>query len=201
MNSYKIFEDVPVNGAGNLINQKQISDNALSGNYNDLRLSADSDRWFEYYNGAITHGYIDLKKFNNKPLVVAFYSGKWGSAGLNLLRSLNTIQAEVKANGGNLLVVIPRGEQHLDQMAWLNSLTLSFYVDEANALANRLGIHAGLSSGLNKNVLVPAVYVADARREITYKHVYRNQADGFSVSELISAVYSSALLFNKKVFI
>ncbi len=197
MNSYTIFEDVPVNGAGNLINQKQISDNALSGNYNDLRLSADSDRWFEYYNGAITHGYIDLKKFNNKPLVVAFYSGKWGSAGLNLLRSLNTIQAEVKANGGNLLVVIPQGEQHLDQMAWLNSLTLSFYVDEVNALVDRLGI----SAGPQYQAQAPAVYVANARREITYKHVYRDQADGFSVSDVISAVYSSALLFNKKEFI
>ncbi|MCC8410095.1 redoxin domain-containing protein [Mucilaginibacter sp. UR6-1] len=205
MNTYTLYDEVALNEARLSLNKQTVSHSALSGNYTDLRLTADSNRWYEYYNGAITHGYIDLKKFNNKPLVIAFYSGKWGDTGLNLLRSLNTIQAEVKANGGNLLVIIPEGEQHLEQIAWLNSLTLSFYVDEQHALAQQLGLYHELLSGWNneaaQKVLLPAIYVTDARRKVTYRHVYHNTGNSFSAGEVISAVYSSALLVNKKEFI
>lgn len=205
MNTYIYYDEVAVNEALLSPNTQNFNNNELSGNYTDLNLSADSNRWYEYYNGAVTHGYIDLRKFNNKPLVVAFYSGSLGNAGLNLLRSLNAIQTEVRANGGNLLVVIPKAEQHLAQIAWLNSLTLSFYVDEQNALARQLGIYqellAGWNDGAAKNVMLPAVYVCDADRTVAYRYVYRSEIGGFSAGDVISAVYNSARFINKKEFI
>lgn len=204
MNTYTFYDEVAVNEAVLSPDTQNFNNNALSANYTDLQLSADSNRWYEYYNGAVTHGYIDLKKFNNKPLVVAFYSGSWSNAGLNLFRSLNAIQAEVRANGGNLLVVIPKAEQHLAQIAWLNSLTLSFYVDDQHTFARRLNLFKELSQSRNDNgqeALLPAVYVCDAARRVAYRYVYRSETDGFSASDIISAVYNSACFINKSEFL
>ncbi|MCD8740126.1 redoxin domain-containing protein [Mucilaginibacter roseus] len=205
MNTSTLYDEVAVNEARLSFNNQNFQTNSLTCNYTDLHLSAAGNRWYEYYNGAITHGFIDLKKYNNKPLVVAFYSCNWGNTGLSFLRSLSAIQAEIRANGGNLLVVLPKAEQHLEQIAWLNSLTLSFYTDEQHALAHRLNLYKELSqsytNGDDIKTLLPAVYVCDAGRNVAYKYVYRNDLGGFSAADVISAVYNSARFINKKEFI
>src|SRR5947208_72098 len=77
-----------------------------AGNYiPDLKLYNDYGRWQQFYNGAETHGPLLLRQLFSKPLVIAFYSAHWGQHGLDLLKQLNEIQYEIKASGGNLLII------------------------------------------------------------------------------------------------
>src|ERR1700712_3910764 len=77
-----------------------------------LKLYNDYSRWQQFFNGAETHGPISLRHFLNKPLVIAFYSHHWREQGFNLLKQLNNIHNEIKASGGNLLII---GDERTDE--------------------------------------------------------------------------------------
>src|ERR1700712_5448543 len=76
----------------------------------DLLFSKEFGRWQQYINGADSTGLIPFNKFKAQPLVIAFYSQHWGQAGITQLLHLNKLQNEVKAVGGNLVVIIPQKE-------------------------------------------------------------------------------------------
>jgi len=170
----------------------------------DFSLEPEYSKWKRFYNGAETHGPVMLKQFLNKPLVISFYSKHWQQAGLQLLNQLNALQNEVKANGGNLLVINAEIENDLSKIAWENSLSLNFYFDDKNEIAELFHVYSDSDplwnrySGIDVNAPLLATYVMNAAKQIVYSYTDANLSGAFPSHHIISAVYNSALGDNKK---
>jgi len=176
-----------------------------AGNYiPDFTLNAVYEHWQQFYNGAETHGPVLLRHLLNKPLVISFYSHHWKEAGLNQLKQLNNLQHEIRANGGNLLIINDEKDNGLQRIAWENSLSLSFYYDKNNGIAKKFRIYSednpawNRFSGIDANVPLLATYIIDRSNQVVYDHVDPNFIDSFPAREIISAVYESALINNSR---
>ena len=176
-----------------------------AGNYiPDFTLNAVYEHWQQFYNGAETHGPVLLRHLLNKPLVISFYSHHWKEAGLNQLKQLNNLQHEIRANGGNLLIINDEKDNGLQRIAWENSLSLSFYYDKNNGIAKKFRIYSednpawNRFSGIDANVPLLATYIIDPSNQVVYDHVDPNFIDSFPAREIISAVYESALINNSR---
>ncbi len=176
-----------------------------AGNYiPDLKFLNDYSRWQSFFNGAQTHGPISLRQLLNKPLVIAFYSRHWGQQGFELLKKLNNIQQEIKANGGNLLIISDERNDELGKKAWENSLTLNFYHDEEKNIAQIFRIYSDNDpvwnrfSGIDVNVPLLATYIIDNNKQVIYNHIDQDFLGTFSGEEIISSVYESSLIANSR---
>ena len=163
-----------------------------AGNYiPDFTLNAVYEHWQQFYNGAETHGPVLLRHLLNKPLVISFYSHHWKEAGLNQLKQLNNLQHEIRANGGNLLIVNDEKDNGLQRVAWENSLSLSFYYDKNNEIAKKFRIYSednpawNRFSGIDANVPLLATYIIDPSNQVVYDHVDPNFIDSFPAREII----------------
>jgi peroxiredoxin len=166
----------------------------------DINLVTDYKRWKNFYNGAQTHGPIALKHLYGKPLAIAFYSKHWGDRGIEQLKKLNTIQAEIKANGGNLLILSDEvADEQLAKLTWEHSLSLNFYHDINNEIAEKFRVYSESDptwnrfSGIDVNIPLLAVYVIDTERHIVYDHVDRDLSNIFAADDLIASVYEASL--------
>jgi peroxiredoxin len=171
----------------------------------DINLVTDYKRWKNFYNGAPTHGPISLKHLYGKPLTIAFYSKHWGEYGVEQLKQLNTIQSEIKANGGNLLVLTNEtGDDQLAKLTWEHSLSLNFYHDINNEIASKFRVYSendptwNRFSGIDVNIPLLAIYVIDTDRHIVYDHINRDLSNTFIADDIIAAVYNAALTTNHK---
>jgi peroxiredoxin len=171
----------------------------------DFTLSKEYSRWQHFYNGAPGYGTILLKQLLSKPLVISFYSHYWKENGLEQLKQLNAIQYEIKANGGNLLIInAHKGDEQLAAYAWEHSLSLNFYHDNNNELAKKFRVYSeddpawNRFSGIDVNVPLLATYVIDPSKQIIYDHFDRDFLRIFSDRDIISAVYESALIRNSR---
>ncbi|MDB5004292.1 MAG: hypothetical protein JWQ34_2517 [Mucilaginibacter sp.] len=171
----------------------------------DINLVTDYKRWKNFYNGAPTHGPISLKHLYGKPLTIAFYSKHWGEYGVEQLKQLNTIQSEIKANGGNLLVLTNEaGNDQLAKLTWEHSLSLNFYHDINNEIASKFRVYSendptwNRFSGIDVNIPLLAIYVIDTDRHIVYDHINRDLSNTFIADDIIAAVYNAALTTNHK---
>jgi peroxiredoxin len=168
----------------------------------NFNLQSTYTRWQHFFNGAETHGAILLRQLLSKPLVVSFYSPQWQQHGVDQLKQLNAIQSEIRANGGNLLIITSEKQDSLEKLMWENSLSLNFYFDTAHEIAQNLRIYSDADpvwnrfSGIDINVPLPATYVLDATRQVVYDHVDFDAA--LSTRDIISAVYNSSLAVNLK---
>jgi peroxiredoxin len=157
------------------------------------------ERWQQFYNGAETHGPVLLRSLLNKPLVISFYSHHWKNAGLEQLKQLQAIQSEVKAHGGNLLVINADKNNSLQKLAWENSLSLNFYHDTHNEIAKRFRIYSEANptwntfSGIDANVPLIATYVIDPARQVVFSHIDHELSGRLPVKELLAATYHAAL--------
>lgn len=167
-------------------------------------LNIEYGRWQRFYNGAETHGPIMLKQLLTKPLVISFYSRHWLHIGINQLNQLNAIQNEIKANGGNLLIINAGKDEELTKIAWENSLSLNFYYDVDNELAESFRIYSendptwNRFSGIDTNVPLLATYVINPLKQIIYDHIDPDFSGIISSKDILSAVYESALTNNRK---
>jgi peroxiredoxin len=175
-----------------------------TGNTVPFDLRRDFYRWQQFYNGAQTHGPLITRDLLNKPLVIAFYSQHWGQAGVDKLIILNALHNEVRANGGNLLIITPDKSDTLENVAWEHSLTLNFYFDADNVIAEKFRVYSDKSptwntfSGINVNVPLLATYVIDSARQVLYHHIDTDLDNRFLPGFVLSAVYSSALNNNTR---
>jgi peroxiredoxin len=162
-------------------------------------LHQDHERWQRFYNGGETKDPFLLKELLNKPLVISFYSKHWRNIGFKQLDQLNAIQQEIKANGGNLLIINAEKDEELAKTAWDHSLSLNFYFDVNNEIAKKFSVYSendpawNKFSGIDINVPLLATYVINTSREIVYDHVDLNFFSTLSPTNIISAVYKSAL--------
>jgi peroxiredoxin len=189
--SYKIYKKLQPVKTGNLIP--------------DINLVTDYKRWKNFYNGAPTHGPISLKHLYGKPLAIAFYSKHWQGRGVDQLKRLNEIQAEINANGGNLLILTDEAsDEQLAKITWENSLSLKFYYDINNEIAEKFRVYSendptwNTFSGIDVNVPLLAVYVIDTDRHIVYDHIDRDLTATFIADNLINAVYGASLIHTRK---
>jgi len=166
----------------------------------DINLVTDYKRWKNFYNGAPTHGPIALKHLYGKPLTIAFYSKHWRDRGVEQLKQLNAIQSEIKANGGNLLILTDEvNDEQLAKISWDHSLSLNFYYDINNGIAEKFRIYSekdptwNTFSGIDVNIPLLAVYVIDTERHIVYDHIDRDLSSTFIADDVIAAVYNAAL--------
>ncbi|GAA4083828.1 redoxin domain-containing protein [Mucilaginibacter panaciglaebae] len=166
----------------------------------DINLVTDFQRWKNFYNGAPANGPISLKHLYGKPLTIAFYSTHWGNRGIELLKRLSAIQNEIKANGGNLLVLTDdTNDEQLARITWEHSLSLNFYHDIANKIAGKFRIYSekhptwNTYSGIDANIPLLAIYVIDTDRHIAYHYIDHDLESNFWPDDIIAAVYESSL--------
>lgn len=176
-----------------------------AGNYvPGFKLHHSYSHWQQFFNGAETHGPISLRHLLNKPLVVAFYSQHWREQGNTLLKQLNNLQHEIKASGGNLLIVSDERTDELEAKAWENSFTLNFYHDEDKELARAFRIFSDDApiwdrfSGIDVNVPLLATYIIDPSKQVLYSHIDLDFLGTFSGEDIVSTVYESALIANSR---
>ncbi|GAA3986820.1 peroxiredoxin family protein [Mucilaginibacter dorajii] len=176
-----------------------------AGNYiPDLKFLNDYTRWQSFFNGAQTHGPVALRQFLKKPLVIAFYSRHWGQFGLDQLKHLNNIQQEIKANGGNLLIISDERTDELAKKAWENSYTLNFYHDEEKTIAQTFRVYSDSDpvwnrfSGIDVNVPLLATYIIDDNKQVIYNHIDYDFLETFNGEDIISSVYESSLIANSR---
>jgi len=170
----------------------------------EFKLSNDYSRWQQFYNGAETHGAISQRNLLSKPLVLSFFSHHWGQQGLAQLKQLNTLQHEVKASGGNLLIITDGKADELEKWAWEQSLTLNFYHDDNNEIAKQFRVYSDdypvwdRFSGIDENAPLLATYIIGPSKQIIYSHIDWDFLGTFSAEDIISAVYESALISNSR---
>ncbi|BAU54178.1 redoxin domain-containing protein [Mucilaginibacter gotjawali] len=188
--SYKPYQPLKPLKAGNFIT--------------GLTLKTDQLRWQRFYGGAETFGPVVLRQLLNKPLVISFYSRHWKGNGLGQLTRLNDLQNEIKASGGNLLIINAGNDEDLAKTAWENDLSLNFYFDENHEIAELFGVYSenypvwNRFSGIDVNVPLLATYVIDQFKQVVYADVDMDLTGSFSANGIIAAVYESALLRNNK---
>ncbi|WP_295648489.1 redoxin domain-containing protein [uncultured Mucilaginibacter sp.] len=165
----------------------------------DFTFSKDFGRWAQFVVGAESRGPVFYNHLLSKPLVVAFYSQNWGKKGEEQLLRLNNIQHEVKAKGGNLVVVSPERHEQLSKLAWDQSLSLNFYFDTNNKLAKQFGVYDekrpvwNQFSGIDNEAPLLATYVLNPAKQVVYDHIDWNFEDTFNGDDVISAVYSAGV--------
>ena len=188
--SYKVFQPLQPVKAGNVVP--------------DFNLKSDYDRWQRFYSGAETHGPVLLRQLLNKPLVISFYSKHWQDQGLKQLIQLNAFQNEIKANGGNLLIINAENDDYPGKIAWANNLSLNFYFDANNEIAEKFRIYSendpvwNKFSGIDVNVPLLATYVIDPSKQVVYDHIDLDFTGTFSSQSVLSAVYESASIRHNK---
>lgn len=164
----------------------------------EFALPKDFGRWQQYTNGADSTDQISFAKFNSQPLVIAFYSQHWGQAGITQLLHLNKLQQEVKAVGGNLVIVTPPKESLLSKLAWEHDISLTFYFDLQNEIAQQFRVYNedspvwNLFSGVDENVPLLATYVLNSSKQVVYHHVDLDLSDTFSSDDILAAVYKTS---------
>ncbi len=169
----------------------------------DFLLQKENAKWQQFFNGAEIHGPVLLNQLLNKPLVIGFYSQHWQQYGLDLLQQLNAIQYDVKARGGNLLVISSEKGRALEKIIWDNNLSLSFYFDKDKEIAEKFRIYSendpiwNKFSGIDTNVPLLATYVISPAGQLEYDHIDPDFSKAFPSKDIISAVQRAGTQKNK----
>jgi len=159
----------------------------------------ETGRWRQFINGSFVNAHVDLNKLLNKPLVIGFYSSQWQNYGIDYLKKLNDIHAEIKASGGNLLIIIDEMESKLEKLAWDQMFSLSFYIDTDKEIAENFNLYSDSDpawnkfSGIDTNVPLLAAYVLSASGQIAYHHIEQDFEVDFPSKEIISSVYNASI--------
>ncbi|HEX3386405.1 MAG TPA: redoxin domain-containing protein [Mucilaginibacter sp.] len=157
----------------------------------DFVLEKDNFHWQVFQNGVETNNPVSLRQLLNKTLVLAFYSSAWQEHGLDMLRQLSVIQHEVQTHDANLLIIHSEKGRGLEKLAWDNKLSLSFYFDSENSIAEKFGVYSDNDpvwnrfSGIDHNVPLLAAYVIAPYGRILYDHVEWNFTAEFPERNII----------------
>lgn len=128
----------------------------------------------------------------NKPTVISFYCPCWGAYARPFLAALTKLAIDVRARGGQLVVFSNENPKYLISQTDLSGMRLVY--DSDNAVARQFGVYSETDpiwdrvSGISEDVYVPAVYVIDRFRRITY-HFLDENFEGFNhQSDVVNAL-------------
>ena len=160
-------------------------------------------RWQSFLNGVPNDTFVATKQLYGQPLVISFYSKYWNGKGLDYLKQLSSLHKEVKANGGSLIIISAEAfSEELAEMAFRNDLSLTFYFDENNSIAQQLGVYSendpiwNWFAGIDLNVPLLSTFVIAAENVVVFDHNHRDHQEGLPSYELIKAVSDSASISN-----
>ena len=169
----------------------------------DFSLEKDTLRWRQFFNGAEVHTPVLFHQFLNRPLVIGFYSYHWQQYGIDLLKQLNNLHKDIIEQQGNLLIISAEKDKRLEKIVWENNLSLSFYFDKDNYIAEKFRIYSEYDpiwnrfSGVDANVPLLATYVVSLAGKIEYAHIDPDFAKSFPSKEIISSVKKTGMLHSK----
>jgi len=169
----------------------------------DFSLEKESARWQQFSNGNEVQGPVSFHQLLNKPLVIGFYSYHWQQYGLDLLQQLNTLQNDIASSNASLLIISSEKDRRLEKLVWDNNLSLSFYFDQENQIAEKFRIYSEFDpiwntfSGIDTNVSLLATYVVSSTGQIEYAHIDPDFSKVFPANEIISAVQKVGRQHNK----
>jgi peroxiredoxin len=159
-------------------------------------LQKEHGKWQRFFNGKQIRNTFYLSEILTKPLVIAFYSQEWKVFGLDMLQKLDEAQKEINALAGNLLVITAEKE-NTEKLVWDNNLSLNFYFDEENSIAERFGLYSDKNplwnrfSGIDNNVPLLATYVISPKGQIIYDHIDEDLSGQFEIADVLTAVANS----------
>ncbi|WP_448698512.1 redoxin domain-containing protein [Mucilaginibacter sp. AW1-3] len=160
--------------------------------------------WQQFFNGAETYNHLAIRQLLNKPLVISFYSHHWQHEGLDFIKELNRINTEIRANGGNMVVIAEGRNAELQKLAWDNNLTLNFYFDTDRKLAEKFGVYHKSSpvwerfSGIDAHVPLLAAFVVNPYRQVLFSHSNWNAESKLDTDKLLEEVYQAGLYLNTR---
>lgn len=144
--------------------------------------------------------------FKNGKVILVFYRGSWCPYCNLELKFLQDNLSKIKDQGARLIAVSPQSPDHSLSMTEKNNLGFEVLTDIDNRFAKKLGITFQLQdfvltyykslgielSDFNKNsdntLPVPAVFIVDENKVITYKFLDVNYMNRVDVEELIEAL-------------
>ncbi|WP_457127579.1 redoxin domain-containing protein [Mucilaginibacter sp. HD30] len=160
-------------------------------------------RWQSFLNGAADDTFVATKQLYGQPLVISFYSKHWNVKGLNYLKQLNSLNNEVKANGGSLIIISAEAfSEELKDLAFKNNLSLTFYFDQNNDVAEQVGVYSETDpiwnwfAGIDQNVPLLSTFVIATENVVVFNHNHRDHEEGLPGHEIIKAVSDSAYISN-----
>jgi len=160
-------------------------------------------RWQSFLNGLPDDTFVATKQLYGQPLVISFYSKYWNGKGAEYLKQLSNLHKEVKANGGSLILISAEAlNEELANMVFRNNLSLTFYFDQNNSIAEQLGVYSendpiwNWFAGIDLNVPLLSTFVIATGNIVVFDHNHRDHDEILSNYEIIKAVSDSAYISN-----
>ncbi|MFD0749085.1 redoxin domain-containing protein [Mucilaginibacter calamicampi] len=160
-------------------------------------------RWQNFLNGTTDDTFVATKQLYGQPIVISFYSRHWHGKGIEYLKQLNSLHKEVKANGGNLIVISAEDfTEDLAEMALSNNLSLTIYFDPKNEIAEQMGVYSendpiwNWFAGIDSNAPLLSSFVVANENVIVFDHNYRDYDEVLLSRDLIKAVGDSTYISN-----
>jgi peroxiredoxin len=142
-------------------------------------------------------GRSDLyRQLQSRALVVGFYTAGQTDHALQQLGQLNLLQPAINALGANLIIITADATgDTLDEIRWINSLSLNFYFDPEMKLAQSFGICDSGHVAWNEDDLperskkvLPAIYVLDPVKRIIFSEVDHSYSAELPVDEILNSI-------------
>jgi peroxiredoxin len=169
-----------------------------------LTFTNDFNAWQQFLNGAGSNNHLSTRQLVSKPLVISFYSRHWKHQGLEFITRLSEINAEIKANGGNHVVITDSRSPELEKAAWDNNLTLNFHFDPEHKIAADFGVFDKNSpvwerfTGIDAHVPLLAGFVVTPYNQIVFSYTNWSTDEPLHTSQLLDAVYQASLYVNTR---
>ncbi len=160
-------------------------------------------RWQSFLYGQADDTFVATKQLYGQPLVISFYSKHWNGKGAEYLKQLNDLNQQIKANGGNLIIISNEGlSDEFAEMVLKNKLSLTFYFDNKSAIAEQMGVYSendpiwNWFAGIDLNVPLLSTFVIAAENIVVFDHNHRDYDEVLPGNDIIKAVGDSSFLSN-----
>ena len=183
---------------------RQLSPLKVGDTVSEFTFTNNFNTWQQFFNGAETYNHLAIRQLLTKPLVISFYSYHWQKDGLEFIKQLNGINTEIRANGGNMIVVAEGRSAELQKLAWDNSLTLNFYFDTDRKLAEKFGVYHKSSpvwerfSGIDAHVPLLASFAVNPHRQVLFSYSNWDANSKLNTDKLLDEIYQAGLYLNTR---
>ncbi len=140
----------------------------------------------------------EIRSLLGRPLVIAFVSLHWNNYAQTLLAELQSLYADIRIMGGELLLISDEDSNGFASLAEKTAVPFSTVWDRQHKIASQFGIYSSTDpiwdriSGINADVPVPAIYVLDPSGKIAFEQVDHYFEKKIPARELLSAVYDAS---------
>jgi peroxiredoxin len=128
------------------------------------------------------------------PLVISTYSPDWNEYGTRHLKALNRAYPNIRALGGNLLVLTTEYFKNIVHIIQEHSLEFNLLQDFENRISEAFGVYSKYEpvwdriAGITEDVPFPATFVINTDRRIVYDYVDKDFEYTISDKELEKAM-------------